>query len=155
MSKTLCLNMIVKNESARIERALASAVPYINFWVIVDTGSTDDTIDKIVNFFKARNIPGRLGRTEFKDFSQARNAALEGARKAPIQSDYILLMDADMELKVLDPAWLDDVQGESYDMYQVAGTLKYQNRRLARAGTTGNYMGVTHEYLNLPTGGCI
>ena len=155
MAKTLCLNMIVKNESARIERALASAAPYINFWVIVDTGSTDDTIDKIVNFFKSRNIPGRIGRTEFKNFSQARNAALDGARQAPIQSDYILLMDADMELKVLDPAWLDDVQGESYDMYQVAGTLKYQNRRLARAGTTGNYMGVTHEYLNLPTGGCV
>ena len=155
MTKTLCLNMIVRNEAARIERALASVAPYINFWVIVDTGSTDNTIDKIVNFFQARNIPGRVGKTEFKDFSQARNIALDGARKAPIKSDYVILMDADMELKVLDPTWLDDVQGESYDMYQIAGTLKYQNRRFARSDTTDFYMGVTHEYLNLPTGGCI
>ena len=157
MAKTLCLNMIVKNESARIERALASAAPYINTFVIVDTGSTDDTIEKIAKFFQERKITGVIGKTEFKDFSQARNAALEGARMPglPIKFDYILLMDADMELKVNDPTWLDDIQGESFDMYQVAGALKYQNRRLARTDTTGMYMGVTHEYLNLPTGGCI
>ena len=127
MAKTLCLNMIVKNESARIERALASAAPYINTFVIVDTGSTDDTIEKIAKFFQDRKIPGVIGKTEFKDFSQARNVALEGARMPglPIKFDYILLMDADMELKVNDPTWLDDIQGESFDMYQVAGALKY------------------------------
>ena len=155
MPKTLCLNMIVKNESARIERALASAAPYINSFVIVDTGSTDDTITKIAKFFEGRKIPGMLGKAEFKDFAQARNLALQGARGAPVAADYILLMDADMELKVDDPTWLDDVTGESFDMYQVAGALKYQNRRLARKDTTGLYLGVTHEYLNLPTGGCI
>jgi len=155
MAKTLCLNMIVKNESARIERALASAAPYINYWVIVDTGSTDDTVTKITKFFAERQIPGRIGQTEFKDFSQARNIALQAARAFAEESEYILLMDADMELKVNDPTWLDDVKDESFDMYQVSGTLKYQNRRLARTNTTGMYMGVTHEYLNLPTGGCI
>ncbi len=124
MPKTLCLNMIVKNESARIERALASAAPYINSFVIVDTGSTDDTITKIAKFFEGRKIPGMLGKAEFKDFAQARNLALQGARSAPVAADYILLMDADMELKVDDPTWLDDVTGESFDMYQVAGALK-------------------------------
>lgn len=155
MPKTLCLSMIVRNEGARIERALASLAPYLNFFVIVDTGSTDDTIEKITNFFREKKIQGLIGKAEFHDFSQARNIALEAARHAPIKSDYLILCDADMELKVNDPTWLDDVTGESYDMYQVAGTLKYQNRRLARSDTTGLYMGVTHEYLNLPTGGCI
>ena len=155
MAKTLCLNMIVRNESARIERALTSVAPHINFWVIIDTGSTDDTIDKITRFFGNLKIPGLIGKAPFHDWSQARNVALEAARHAPCQSDYILLMDADMELQVKDPTWLDDVTGESFDMYQVAGTLKYQNRRLARKDTTALYMGVTHEYLNLPTGGCI
>ena len=157
MPKTLCLNMIVRNESARIERALASVAPYINTFVILDTGSTDDTVERITKFFQERKIPGVIGKTEFKDFSQARNAALFAARslQSRLPSDYVLLMDADMELQVKDPTWLDDVQGESFDMYQVAGALKYQNRRLARSDTTGMYMGVTHEYLNLPTGGCI
>jgi glycosyltransferase involved in cell wall biosynthesis len=37
------LVMIVKNKEAVISRALASAIPYINQWLIVDTGSTDNT----------------------------------------------------------------------------------------------------------------
>lgn len=155
MSKTLCLSMIVKNEAARIERALKSVVPFLNFWVIVDTGSTDNTQEIIVNFFKEKNIPGFFGKTEFKDFSQARNIALEAARHAPVKSDYIILMDADMELQVKDPTWLDDVKGDSFDMYQTTGALKYMNRRFALPTSTGFYLGVTHEYLNLETGGCI
>ena len=151
----LQLNCIVKNESARILRMLESVAPHISSWVIVDTGSTDDTIDKITRFFDNLKIPGLIGKAPFHDWSQARNVALEAGRHAPIPYDYQLLIDADMELKVLDPTWLDGVTGESYDMYQVAGTLKYQNRRLVKAGTTGQYMGVTHEYCNLPTGGCI
>ena len=105
MPKSLCLSMIVRNECARIERALKSIAPYINCWVIVDTGSTDNTLEIIQKFFTEQKIPGFLGRTEFKDFSEARNVALEAARKSPVKSDYIILMDADMELQVKDPAW--------------------------------------------------
>jgi len=151
----LLLNSIVKNESARILRMLESVAPYIVGAVIVDTGSTDNTVELITKFFQEKKLPCLIGKTEFKDFSQARNAALAAARQVPWGFDYILLVDADMELKVADPTWLDDVNGESYDMYQVAGTLKYQNRRLAKKTSTGMYLGVTHEFINLPTGGCI
>ena len=36
----ICLNMIVKNEAPVIERCLASVRPWVDYWVIVDTGST-------------------------------------------------------------------------------------------------------------------
>jgi glycosyltransferase involved in cell wall biosynthesis len=42
-AKSVCLNMIVKNESKVIERCLRSVKGCIDYWVIVDTGSTDDT----------------------------------------------------------------------------------------------------------------
>lgn len=155
MPKSLCLNAIVRNESARILRMLESVAPHISSWVIVDTGSTDDTPKLIEKFFQERKIPGLLGRAEFKTFAQARNIALTAARHSPFPYDYLLLCDADMELVVTDPTWLDDVSGDSYDMFQVAGALKYQNRRLAKAGTTGEYVTPTHEYLSLETGGCV
>lgn len=154
----LCLNMIVKNESARIERALLSVSPYISSWVIVDTGSTDDTKDKIVSFFKARNIVGEIRDEPFEDWSQARNAALNWARQLSFAyvPDYFLLMDADMELVVKDfAAFQAKLEGASYDMWQHAGSTHYQNRRLVRAGALGDYRGVTHEYLDIPSAGLI
>ena len=54
MSKaTLCLNMIVKNESKIIARLLTSVSPIIDSYCICDTGSTDNTVEIIQNFFAA------------------------------------------------------------------------------------------------------
>ena len=44
---TICLTMIVKNESKVIRKCIDSVRDYINYWVIVDTGSTDGTQDLI------------------------------------------------------------------------------------------------------------
>ena len=57
---TLCLNMIVKNESKVIIRALESVVNIIDCFVICDTGSTDNTVQLIKDFFSAHNISGIL-----------------------------------------------------------------------------------------------
>jgi len=48
----ICLNMIVKNEALIIERALVSLLPVISCYVILDTGSTDDTVARITRFFE-------------------------------------------------------------------------------------------------------
>ena len=157
MPVSFCLAMIVRNEEARIERALKSALPLINSYVITDTGSTDDTVEKIKAFFDAHNIPGIVGYAPFEDWSQARNSNLNFARlTAPgWGASYLLLMDADMELVVKDRAWAERLTGQSYDMYQVAGHLEYQNRRIVNVTSTGEYRGVTHEFLNIESAGCV
>lgn len=48
---SLCLNMIVRNESKIITRLLNSVLPIIDTYLICDTGSTDDTISIIKDFF--------------------------------------------------------------------------------------------------------
>ena len=98
--KALCLNMIVKNEMANLERCLTAVADHIACWVIADTGSTDGTQDFIRAFFAARNIPGELHSIPFHNFEQARNAALDCAYASPLACDYILFADADMELVV-------------------------------------------------------
>jgi glycosyltransferase involved in cell wall biosynthesis len=149
--------MIVKNEEDRILRALDSCAQWIDCWVIADTGSTDSTPEKIEAFFKWHNIPGKLIRCEFKDFSQARNEALRAAKAYARMDpfDYILLMDADMVLEPKAADWVPEPGGAGWDMYQTAGNTVYLNRRLMSPYLSGEYVGVTHEYLDIPATGAV
>lgn len=82
---TLCLCMIVKNESYFLRRCLSQAAEFVDEIVIVDTGSTDDT----------RAIAAQYTDKVFDyawrdDFAAARNFSL---RKA--STDWIIVLDAD------------------------------------------------------------
>ena len=73
----LTLSMIVKNEAPNIERCLASCAPFIDYYVICDTGSTDNTKEIIKKFFDEKNIPGEIHDHEWSDFGTNRSKALE------------------------------------------------------------------------------
>jgi len=148
----LALNMIVKNEAARIERCLASVAPYISSYAILDTGSTDDTVELIRDFFREHHIPGVVGKGAFTNFSQARNDALAWGRAQQHlhPADFFLLCDADMELKVdgtADPFGLLRGSAPAYTMLQIAGGVSYENIRLLNTTVHAQYVGVTHEHL--------
>jgi len=93
-NQSICLNMIVKNESHIIEKTLENILDYIpiTYWVISDTGSTDNTKDIIKNFFKSKNINGELYQDEWKNFAHNRSKALEYAYN---KTDYLFIFDAD------------------------------------------------------------
>ena len=74
---TLCLNMIVKNESKIITRLLDSVLSIIDCYCICDTGSTDNTIQIITDYFKSKNIPGKVVEEPFKNFCHNRNFSLK------------------------------------------------------------------------------
>jgi len=77
--------MIVKNEARCLARCLRSIKHVVDEIVIVDTGSTDDTI-KI-----AAEFGGKISHFEWvNDFSAARNFALDQS-----SGDWILVLDAD------------------------------------------------------------
>lgn len=95
----ICLNMIVKNEAAIIERCLASVLKWITCYCIVDTGSTDDTVAVIERFFKQHGVRGQVHQRPWVDFEHNRNEALELSRTLGDDSLYNLCMDADEEFK--------------------------------------------------------
>jgi glycosyltransferase involved in cell wall biosynthesis len=144
----LCLNMIVKDEAPIIERCLASVAPAIAHYVVCDTGSTDDTRERIAAFFAARGIPGEIHAIPFGDFGRARNHALDLARASAGRFEYLLLVDADMELEIADPAFRSALVAPAYSVRQHNG-LSYWNTRLVRRDAPARYVGATHEYLSL------
>ena len=57
---TVCLNMIVKNESKIITRLFDTVLGIIDSYCICDTGSTDNTINIIKKYFDYKNIIGKI-----------------------------------------------------------------------------------------------
>jgi glycosyltransferase involved in cell wall biosynthesis len=90
----ICLVMIVKNESHVITRCLDSVLSLIDYCLICDTGSTDDTREKITNYFTEHQLPGRIIKKEWEDFGINRTFVTQEAQNT-VPCEYILFIDAD------------------------------------------------------------
>ena len=144
---SICLNMIVRNESKIITRLLESVLPIIDTYVICDTGSTDDTPAIITSFFNKHNIPGEVITEPFKNFGYNRTIALKAARG---RATYALLLDADMIFKIESTFDKQSLTHGAYMIIQKGGGLNYYNTRLIRLDIDASCSGPTHEYYDLP-----
>lgn len=137
--KSVCLNMVVKNESKVIEKCLASVKPFIDSWVIVDLGSTDGTREKIRD--SLRGVPGELYQRSMMDGASSRNVAMELARG---RGDYLLFLDADQTFSynrlTLQPLTLDCYYGTHVQDH--AESLRLI---LAKQGLDWIWQGAMHE----------
>ena len=152
---TLCLNMIVKNESRIITRLLESVVNVLDTYCICDTGSTDNTIEIITNFFDKAKITGKIVSEPFRDFGYNRTFALNAC--VDMQNvDYILLLDADMIFQLnptISPTMFKNMLKEdAYTIFQGTESFYYKNTRIVKNRKGITYWGVTHEYTVLPDG---
>lgn len=144
----LSLCMIVRNEGANLKRCLDSVKSLVDEFVIVDTGSTDDTLS-IAEAYKARIFNFEW----INDFSAARNFALQNSK-----GKWILYLDAD---EILSPSSLLEVQRimktdakeayncivNSIDDYSGRPVLaKYP--RLFRNDASLRFEGKVHEQIN-------
>ena len=151
---TICLNMIVKNESKIITRLLESVLPIIDSYVICDTGSTDNTIEIIETFFNTKNIQGKIVKEPFRDFGYNRTVALNAVVDVP-NSDYILLLDADMIFQLnIDVLELKKriIKYDAFYIFQGSPQFYYKNVRIIKNRHNCYYVGVTHEYMKTPNG---
>lgn len=147
---TLVLNMIVKNESRIIERLLSTVAPIIDAYCICDTGSTDDTKDRITRFMEAKGIRGEVFDEPFKNFGHNRSVAL---KRADAWGDYALLLDADMKLVVGPKFSKDFFTQDGYLMLQGSSAFEYFNTRLIKLGIGVKCVCPTHEYYDFPPSG--
>lgn len=146
----LSLCMIVKNEERYLPDCLASARPFVDEIIIVDTGSTDRTVET------AETAGARVFREEWQDdFAAARNRALRYA-----SGDWILVLDADERLAGNSGQVMRDLIKTSNvvaylvklecptDGGSALGTIPLRwLPRLFRNGVGARYEGVIHECL--------
>jgi tetratricopeptide (TPR) repeat protein len=143
-SYTICLNMIVKNESHIIVQTLTNLCSYVDFdaYFISDTGSTDNTMELIRAFFKERGIPGHIEQVEWRDFGFNRTLALQMAFN---KTDYLFIFDAD-----------DSIHGDfrlprdlTHDAYQLklGQSFVYLRTLIVNNRKRWRFVGVLHEYI--------
>ena len=141
---SICLSMIVKDESHIIRATLENIWAKIPLTaaVICDTGSSDDTVDIIRDFFKDKPINGRIYFHEWKDFAHNRNLALQLSRDC---AEYSFIFDADDALHGNVPLELDP----AVDAYRLKFG-RYERPLLVRNDRDFTWVGVLHECL-IPT----
>lgn len=141
---TICLNMIVKNEAHIIEKTLENICQYIpiTYWVISDTGSTDDTKEIIQRFFDKKGIKGELVEHEWKDFGYNRTKALECAYQ---KTEYLFIFDADDSIE--GTLSFPKLTQDKY-MFRFGKEFSYERPLLITNRKKWVYTGVLHEYLD-------
>ncbi len=149
----ICLTMIVKNESAIIERCLNSVKEIVDCISICDTGSTDNTVEMIEQFLQEHHIPGKVHHHEWKNFEHNRTLSAESARLTleelgfSLPNTYLLLLDADMVLVTSPEFKKSDLKAPNYRLIQqFPPHLSFYNVRLINASLPWKCVGVTHEY---------
>ena len=132
--------MIVRDEVHVVAELLDSIWPYINSWVIVDTGSTDGTQGFIQAHMARLGICGKIYERPWMDFAHNRTEALALAQG---HSDYIWMIDAD-DIVVGAPEF-NELDADVYYVKMKQGSWVYRFPQIFRNGLDVSYRGVVHE----------
>jgi len=137
---TVCLAVMAKNEAHVLARALASAKPFVQAWVVLDTGSTDATAD--VARATMSGVPGEVIARPWQDFGRSRTELFELARPS---ADYTLMLDADDTIEGPSNARFPELTEPGYSLMVHDGPLVYPRVQLLKSALPWRYDGVCHE----------
>ena len=145
---TLCLNMIVKDEEEIIEKTLENLLDNFDFdyYVISDTGSSDNTVKKIEQFFNKNNISGEIYHDEWRNFGYNRTKALEHAYN---KTDFIMIFDADDSIQKSYEGKFRQKLTKNIDSYELifGNSFTYKRPLIINNNYRWKFIGVLHEYL--------
>jgi uncharacterized protein (DUF849 family) len=150
---TIGLCMIVKDEATIIARCIKSALPLVDFVLIVDTGSTDGTQEVIRSCLREAGMPGEVIDEPWQDFAYNRTFALTKLREHR-NIDYALINDADDQI-VLDDgfdaaAFKDGMAADLYEVEIRHGSIRYHRPQILSNTLSFSYRGVLHEFVEAP-----
>ena len=154
--QTICLCMIVKNEEEVITQAFDSVSNIVDYIVVCDTGSTDDTIEIMEDWFKDNNIKGEVHQRPWVDFSHNRTEAFNYAKG---KCDYIMTLDAD---EVIAPykdgkamlghklLTIPELTTDRVEIRTVYGPVVYNRTQFFKDGLDWSWRWPIHEICSAP-----
>lgn len=151
-SQTLRLGLvlIMKDESANLRRCIEPLREHLDSWCIVDTGSTDNSIELVNEILK--DVPGKLYERPWVGFGYNRTEALDLAKS---MFEYAAFPDCDDSLTIAGKLPLDLWEKANVDAVQVKvhhGTLVHYRPHVFRLASDWEYRGELHEFATLKRG---
>ena len=141
----LCI--MVKNGGPQFEKMLLDNMSFFDRWTILDTGSTDETID-IINRVLVGKKKGELFQEPFINFRDSRNRCLELAGK---KCKFITMLDDTYVLEGNLRAFLNEVRGDqrstSFTLYIKSDDTIYGSNRIIKSDSELRYVHRIHEVI--------
>lgn len=143
--QTICFITMCKNEEHCIGKTLESVYKLIDYWIVCDTGSTDNTCKIVKDFFNEKNIPGELYIDEWIGFDKNKTLMFERAHN---KTDYVLHLDADDFIEgVYDENTFKNLKDDMYFINTLRGTSKFRCSYLYNNRLKWLYAGVAHNII--------
>ena len=141
----LCI--MVKNGGPQFEEMLISNLPIIDRWTILDTGSTDETID-IINRVLVGKKKGNLYQEPFINFRDSRNRSLELAGQT---CKFITMLDDTYVVRGNLREFLNEVRGDqmsnSFTLFIQSDDTEYGSNRIIKSDSGLRYVHRIHEVI--------
>ena len=157
MAAEIALVMMIKNEQRNIEKSFKSVLGLCASFVVLDTGSTDQTIPIVKSFCDKHKVALHLKCSTFVNFEVSRNELLNYADEVfATTPHFLLLLDCNDELNPTSIPEIREVIAKKtnvlgFDLCQewkMPDSLDtYFNTRLVLSGSGWRFKGAVHEVL--------
>lgn len=141
----LCI--MVKNGGDLFEKMLLENIKWIDRWTILDTGSTDNTIE-IINRVLVGKKKGKLYQEPFINFRESRNRCLE---LCETNCKYNVMLDDTYIIQGDFRGFLDEVRGDqfadSYSLLIKSDDTEYYSNRVTKSKNKLRYIYTIHEVI--------
>ena len=152
MAVKLILTQIMKNEEHVATRMLNSIKSVVDGIVVIDTGSTDDSVKIVENWGKENNIETYVVERPFDNFENSRNASFDKAREVFLSKNdghtyYNFWLDFDEQLIVYPTFDKQKLDKDLYMFNTSIGAMKYTRNELCRLDKSFRFYGPVHEFI--------
>lgn len=147
------LLIMVKNGGDSFRSVLEQNLPFIDCWSILDTGSTDDTVEIIRKTMDKKD--GNLYQEPFLNFRDSRNRLIDLSKTDGrdcvfnifLDDTFIIQDGTDMKIRNFLHMFRTDNQADSFSLYISEADMHYSTNRVLRSEKNLKYIYRVHEII--------
>ena len=146
----LVLTQIMKNEAHVITRMLNSIRPIVDIICLVDTGSTDNTIEVVKNWGEQNKIETHVFERAFDNFENSRNYSIQVAREVTAgrgDDFWGFWLDADEMNEILPNFNKNNINKDLYMFNTYINVMKYTRNECYKLDKPFRFYGPVHEFI--------